>query len=214
MEHVMLACRVLIGCVFVASAASKLLSAASFRSFVTATRDMAVPAALAPAVAVGVVAGECASVLLLVLWPGGVAGLIVAGVLLVGFTAGIAGVLLRGKDQSCNCFGSTTAPIGPRHVVRNAALLAVVAAGLLSRTAGPGQTHVAGVLAAVAVGLIGAVLVLSTDNLAELFTKGTGTTETAGATENTGATGTAEPGTAGQRPVPDDGRTAGATDRR
>ncbi|MCX5202365.1 methylamine utilization protein MauE [Streptomyces sp. NBC_00237] len=173
MEYVVLACRVLVGTMFVASAASKLLSAASFRSFVTATRDMGVPAAIAPGVAVGVVAGECASAVLLALWPGGVAGFVVAGVLLVGFTAGIAGVLLRGKDQSCNCFGSTTAPIGPRHVVRNAALLAVVAAGLLCRTGGPGQTHWAGVLGAVLAGLVGAALVLSTDNLAELFTKGT-----------------------------------------
>ncbi|MFD3518722.1 MauE/DoxX family redox-associated membrane protein [Streptomyces sp. NPDC058657] len=188
MEYVVLACRVLVGVVFVASAASKLLSAASFRSFVTATRDMAVPAALAPAVAVGVVGGEAASVVLLAAWPGGVAGLVVAGVLLVGFTAGIAGVLLRGKDQSCNCFGSTTAPIGPRHVVRNAALLAVVAAGLLCQSAGQGQTHWAGVLAAVVAGLIGAVLVLSTDDLAERFA----------------------PGDAGQRPAPQSGPTAGA----
>ncbi|MFJ2745947.1 MauE/DoxX family redox-associated membrane protein [Streptomyces sp. NPDC087440] len=172
MDHVVLACRVLVAMVFVASAASKLLSAASFRSFVTATRDMAVPAAIAPAVAVGVVAGEVASVVLLVWWPGGVAGFVVAGVLLVGFTAGIAGVLLRGKDQSCNCFGSTTAPIGPRHVVRNAALLAVVAAGLLCRTPWESDAHWTGVVAAVVAGLVGAVLVLSTDNLAEMLASG------------------------------------------
>ncbi|MEU8892045.1 MauE/DoxX family redox-associated membrane protein [Streptomyces sp. NPDC048442] len=190
MEYVVLACRVLVGFVFVASAASKLLSVASFRSFVTATRDMAVPAQLAPAVAVGVVAGEVAAVVLVVLWPGGVAGLVVAGVLLVGFTAGIAGVLLRGKDQSCNCFGSTTAPIGPRHLVRNAALLAVVAAGLLCQTPWESRTHWTGVVAAVVAGLIGAVLVLSTDNLAELFARGSA-------------------GTAEQAPVPDGDRTAG-----
>ncbi|CAM5572877.1 methylamine utilization protein MauE [Streptomyces spiroverticillatus] len=172
MDYVVLACRVLVAMVFVASAASKLLSAASFRSFVTATRDMAVPAPLAPAVAVGVVAGEIGSVALLVLWPGGVAGFVVAGVLLVAFTAGIAGVLLRGKDQSCNCFGSTTAPIGPRHVVRNVALLTVVAAGLLCQTPWEAEYHWTGVVAASVAGLVGAVLVLSTDNLAELLASG------------------------------------------
>ncbi len=170
--YVVLACRVLVAMVFVASAASKLLSAASFRSFVTATRDMAVPAVLAPAVAVCVVAGELGAAALLALWPGGTAGFVVAGVLLVAFTAGIAGVLLRGKDQSCNCFGSTTAPIGPRHVVRNAALLAVVAAGLLCQAPGESETHWAGVVAASVAGLAGAALVLSTDSLAELFAKG------------------------------------------
>jgi hypothetical protein len=84
---------------------------------------MGVPARLSRLVAVAVVVGECAAVVLLALGPGGAPGFVLTLLLLAAFTTGIVRSLRSGTKASCACFGASTAPIGRRHVVRNTVLL-------------------------------------------------------------------------------------------
>lgn len=50
--------------------------------------------------------------------------------LLIVFTAATALAVARGGSNPCNCFRSSTKPIGTVHVIRNILLLAVAAIGL------------------------------------------------------------------------------------
>ncbi|MER5826555.1 MauE/DoxX family redox-associated membrane protein [Streptomyces mirabilis] len=88
--------------------------------------------------------------------------------LLAAFTTGIVRALRSGTKASCACFGVSTAPIGRRHVVRNTVLLALAAA--LAGT--PAPTQAAGVLIAAFGALVGALLVIFTDELGTLFDDG------------------------------------------
>jgi hypothetical protein len=109
--------------VFAASATGQLRGAAAFRGFEESARSMGVPARLSRLVAVAVVVGECAAVVLLALGPGGAPGFVLTLLLLAAFTTGIVRSLRSGTKASCACFGASTAPIGRRHVVRNTVLL-------------------------------------------------------------------------------------------
>ncbi|MFE4623618.1 MauE/DoxX family redox-associated membrane protein [Streptomyces mirabilis] len=124
-------------------------------------------ARLSRLVAVAVVVGECAAVVLLALGPGGAPGFVLT-LLLAAFTTGIVRTLRSGTKASCACFGASTAPIGRRHVVRNTVLLALAAA--LAGT--PAPTQPAGVLIAAFGALVGALLVIFTDELGTLFDDG------------------------------------------
>ncbi|MFF2427191.1 MauE/DoxX family redox-associated membrane protein [Streptomyces mirabilis] len=125
-------------------------------------------ARLSRLVAVAVVVGECAAVVLLALGPGGAPGFVLTLLLLAAFTTGIVPTLRSGTKASCACFGASTAPIGRRHVVRNTVLLALAAA--LAGT--PAPTQPAGVLIAAFGALVGALLVIFTDELGTLFDDG------------------------------------------
>ncbi|MET7724682.1 MauE/DoxX family redox-associated membrane protein [Streptomyces mirabilis] len=93
--------------------------------------------------------------------------------LLAAFTTGIVRALRSGTKASCACFGVSTAPIGRRHVVRNTVLLALAAFGLAAALAGtPAPTQAAGVLIAAFGALVGALLVIFTDELGTLFDDG------------------------------------------
>ncbi|MFC7546089.1 MauE/DoxX family redox-associated membrane protein [Plantactinospora sp. GCM10030261] len=168
--NVLLAARILIALVFVASAVSKLRGVAAFQSFETATRGMGVPARLVRPAAIAVLAGEVLTVPLLALPPGGLAGFAVAAVLLVAFSVGIALAVRRGTRQSCNCFGSSTTPMGVRHLVRNGFLLAVVAAGVAGAVTGAAApSHPAAIAIVAVAAAVGALLVIRYDDLAALF---------------------------------------------
>ncbi|GAA2435006.1 MauE/DoxX family redox-associated membrane protein [Streptomyces mauvecolor] len=172
MAYVLLAVRVLVGIVFVASATGKVRSAAAFRSFEDSAHSMGVPARLSRSVAVAVIAGECAAVVLLAVWP--VPGFALTVLLLAAFTTGIVRTLRSGTKASCACFGASTAPIGRRHLVRNTALLALAALGMAAGLAGtPTPTEAAGILVAAFGALVGALLVIFTDELGVLFDDGT-----------------------------------------
>ncbi|MEU6477103.1 MauE/DoxX family redox-associated membrane protein [Streptomyces sp. NPDC047017] len=173
MAYALLAVRLLVGIVFAVSAAGKLRGAAAFRGFEDSARAMGVPARLGRPVAVAVVAGECAAVVLLALGPGGAPGFALTLLLLAAFTAGILRTLRRGTKASCSCFGASTVPIGRRHVVRNTVLLALCAFGLAAGLAGtPAPDQAAGVLIAAFAALVGALLVIFTDELGSLFDDG------------------------------------------
>ncbi|MFE5086843.1 MauE/DoxX family redox-associated membrane protein [Streptomyces mirabilis] len=136
-------------------------------------RSMGVPARLSRLLAVAVVVGECAAVVLLALGPGGAPGFVLTLLLLAAFTIGIVRTLRSGTKASCACFGASTAPIGRRHVVRNTVLLALAVCGLAAALAGtPAPTQAAGVLIAAFGALVGALLVIFTDELGTLFDDG------------------------------------------
>jgi hypothetical protein len=54
-----------------------------------------------------------------------------AGTTLIVFTGLIARLLRRGEHPPCSCFGAwSSAPLGVRHIVRNAAFLAITAVAI------------------------------------------------------------------------------------
>jgi hypothetical protein len=159
------ACRVLIGATFLAAAAGKLRSPGTFAADLSGMA--VVPARYVAAVAAATVTAE-AAVGPLVLWPRTTRfGAALAMVLLAAFVAVIASVLRRGAAVSCPCFGSSRSRLGPRHLVRNAVLLAAAAVAL----AGPAPTTpgVAGVALAAGLGLVAATVVIRLDDLVALF---------------------------------------------
>ncbi|MER7788549.1 MauE/DoxX family redox-associated membrane protein [Streptomyces sp. NPDC097640] len=173
MAYVLLTCRLLLGGVFVVSAASKLRGRAAFREFEGAARDMGAPARFLRLVALTVIGAECLIPPLLVAPPGGLAGLALASALLVVLTGAIVNVLRQNKKTSCACFGPSTAPIGRRHLVRNGALIAVAGLGIAAALGGapaiPG--HPGGIATAAFAALVGILLVVATDDIAALFTE-------------------------------------------
>jgi len=185
--YVLLAVRLLVGIVFAVSATGKLRGVAAFRHFEESARSMGVPARLSRPVAVSVVAGECAAVVLLARGPGGAPGFALILLMLVAFTTAIARALRSGTKASCACFGATTAPLGRRHLVRNGVLLALAAFGLTAGLAGtPAPAEAAGVLVAAFAALVGALLVVFTDELGTLFDDGTSGARTGGGARRPG----------------------------
>ncbi|WP_432588926.1 MauE/DoxX family redox-associated membrane protein [Streptomyces sp. HD1123-B1] len=171
MGYALLACRFLIGGVFVVSAVSKLRGRTAFREFEAAAQEMGAPARFRRPIALAVVTAEGLIPLLLMVPPGGLAGLALAGGMLLVFTVAMVTALRRKKTTSCACFGSSTAPIGRQHVVRNAALLVVTGVGVTAALGGaPGlPSHPGGIAVAAFAALVGALLVVATDELAALF---------------------------------------------
>jgi hypothetical protein len=119
--------RVLLAVVFLAAVAGKVRTRQGFAEF----RDSI--AALAPwlparPVAVAVLAGEAAAVVLLAV-PGTGLGYAVAIALLAMFCGGIALAVYGRKAVRCKCFGASGDVLGPKHLVRNGLLIAVAGAG-------------------------------------------------------------------------------------
>lgn len=171
MHYFALFARVLIGTVFLVSAATKLRSPTAFAAFKRSVRKMKlVPAGLVTPVAAGVVVGE-ASIVALLAVPAAMPALLgfaVATALLAAFTAAIVLVVRRGTDLTCQCFGASTVPLGPVHVVRNLVLLAVAVAGALAVRSG-GQPHLGEAVIAATAGLVGGGLVTVLDDIVRLF---------------------------------------------
>jgi hypothetical protein len=166
---VLLASRILIALVFAVSAISKLRGASAFRSFESATGAMGVPARLVRPAAVTVVAAEVAAALLVALPPGGLVGLSVTVGLLIAFSVGIALALRRGSRASCACFGSSTSPIGRRHLVRNGLLLLVATAGIVGALTGTAPVGLAGIGIVAVAAAVCAALLTRMDDLVALF---------------------------------------------
>lgn len=97
-------------------------------------------------------------------------GIGIAIVLLMVFGVGIAAAMLRGLRTTCRCFGSSSAPLGRRHLVRNALLVAVAATGLAFGSDRVGSADPAGLAVAGAGALVLAALVVRLDDLIDLFT--------------------------------------------
>lgn len=104
----------------------------------------------------------------LVWYAGGRIGLALAGLVF----AGLAGIAFRAAAMPdpvpCRCFGTSTAPLGKPHAVRNLVLAGIAVAGLLS--AGPQQQGppAAGIALSVTAAAVGVLITVFFDDLAEL----------------------------------------------
>jgi hypothetical protein len=165
-------CCWLIAVVFAVSAVGKMRTAPVRLAFRRSLADMAV----LPTRAVGTVAAavpilEAAVVVLLVVPPTAALGCLLALALLVTFTTGIAIVLRRGTQAGCLCFGTTERPYGPRHLVRNGLLAAVALAGAV---ASGHPIDLPGALIAVAAGVLAALVLVTFDEMLDLFARPVG----------------------------------------
>jgi putative oxidoreductase len=123
--RIVLACRVVLGALFIWAAVSKLPDMAAFAQDVANYR--VVPAVLVPFVAAAVVGIELlAGIALVSGWMARPAAIVI-GALLALFTVFIAQALLRGIDLRCGCFGGDE-PASWWTVVRDLAMLAAAIA--------------------------------------------------------------------------------------
>jgi hypothetical protein len=169
--YAVLTCRWLLVAVFVLAAGGKVLRT-GFREFV-ASAGRLLPTRWSGRrrqVAVAVLAAEVAAVGLLV-WP--VTAPVGFGVglgLSVLLATGVGAALRRGERAPCRCFGTSTTPLGPVHLVRNGAVAAAALTGLvLAALTPPAPVHPAGAGLAILVGFVLAALVVRMDDLASLF---------------------------------------------
>ncbi|GAA1684739.1 hypothetical protein GCM10009765_37600 [Fodinicola feengrottensis] len=171
MLYVALACRLLIGVVFVASAATKLVGTSAFGDFVASVRQMRVlPRAWSRPVALAVVIAEVLTVVLVAipLAASAMAGFGLGAALLAAFAVGIVISVRKGERTPCRCFGKSTTPLGPLHVVRNVFLICVAllgAAGALST----GSLDLGAAAVAAVAGLVVGGLVIVLDDIVDLF---------------------------------------------
>ena len=171
---VLLTCQALLAMVFAWSAVSKVRSADAFRGFLSSVRAIrVVPTSATRPVGLAVVSAEVIAVLLLVTPPTvGYAFAFAAG-LLASLSGAIAIALRRGTAAPCRCFGSSDAPIGARHLVRNGVLLGVCVLGGAAVLAGARiPTRPGDILFGVAVAASVALLVIHLDDIASLVGPG------------------------------------------
>ncbi len=112
---------------------------------------------------------ELATAALLAVDVTALAGLGVGAALLIVFTMAISSVLRRGTSASCRCFGASAQPLGRRHLVRNAILLSIAAAGVAgappTTALGAAGWNPAALLVSGFVAVVLAALVISYDDL-------------------------------------------------
>jgi hypothetical protein len=171
MQYLEIGVRCLIGTVFLASCASKLIRRTAYRDFVASIVGMRL---LRPGhvrgVAAAVVSGEVVVCVLMVI-PGPAShriGFVLAGTLLLAFSAAILTVVRRRVTATCRCFGPSTVPLGGRHLARNAVL--AISAGLgCAATFQDGPMDMGALVVAAFAGLVLGVLVVFLDDISELF---------------------------------------------
>jgi Methylamine utilisation protein MauE len=190
----------LAACVFGTSAAAKIRSRRAYRSFRAGLRETAlipqrllpVAASVLPGAEAVTAAGLTAAAVLVATAGSGAnvaaaAALTAASLLTAVLAAGVAVVMRSGAPSRCNCFGAgSDRPLGGAHLIRNVALLAVLAAGVAGTSLRHGQPAAAGAIVAAAAGVVVALLFIRWEELAELFapigtaaTAATATTATA-----------------------------------
>lgn len=172
----------LAGCVFTASAVTKLRSRPAYRAFRGGLRQTGlVPERLLP-VAAAVLAGAEAVVAAGLLgaaalaadrapWAAAVAesALGAAALLVSALTAGVAVVVRRGTRARCACFGGSGGPLGRVHLARNLVLMAVLGVGLVGSPLAQERPGPAGAALAAGAGAIAALLFVQWEELADLI---------------------------------------------
>jgi uncharacterized membrane protein YphA (DoxX/SURF4 family) len=161
--YLALAARAALLLVFLVSAVSKLRGRRHFRGFADSLRSVA-PPRLTQVTAAAVAAAEATCVLLLALPATARYGFMLAAALLAAFTLVAGWAVGTGRQLSCRCFGRQARPFGPPHLLRNVLLLALAGCGL-----GAGPVPVAGGLVAVAAGGTVALILISLDDVIELW---------------------------------------------
>ncbi len=173
MFYLALACRCMTGAVFAVAAFGKLRNAAAYRGFAAWLDTLPVLSARARRRAVPVLVAVEVMVTVAVALPWtAAAGLLLAAVTLAVFAAGALAVTRRGSTEPCQCFGASSAPLGPRHVIRNTLAAAVAAVGAVGAAdAGPAASHPLPVMLSVGGGLVLALLLIFIDDIAALFSE-------------------------------------------
>ncbi|MET9629754.1 MauE/DoxX family redox-associated membrane protein [Lentzea sp. NPDC006480] len=156
---------VLCGLVLLISAVSKVRGRSDYADFVASVPAFGVPARWIRPFAVLTVVAEFGIALLLLVgfWT---AGLVLAAGMFAVLTAVVWRAVSRRSGAVCRCFGRARTTLTHRHTARNAFLLGVAVLGL-SAVDNAFDPAVAGLAAAV--GVIGAVLVVRFDDLADLI---------------------------------------------
>jgi hypothetical protein len=166
MGYLMVGVASLIGVVFAASAASKLLDYGGFRGSLPQLAPVR-PELLGP-LAVSVIAAEAAVPVLLSIPPTMASGFGLSAALLAAFSLAIAIALRHGRRVPCRCFGSSRTPLGASHLARNTILLILALAGGLATG---GHVPPAGVAVAAVAGALAAIPVLALDDITYLFAR-------------------------------------------
>jgi hypothetical protein len=169
--YVALWCRITVAGVFLASLATKVHGRVALAEFVSSVGSLRVlPRRWPRPAAYGTAAAE-AGTLLLVAMPATVRlGFAAGAVLLSAFTVAIAASLRRGDRTPCRCFGASTTPMGLPHLVRNLALVAVCATGLVATTsAADPASHPVGIATALVSGATVVLLAARLDDLVALL---------------------------------------------
>ena len=169
MGYAITACRLILAGVFVLSAVEKVRAPKAFVDGVGSFRLL--PERFVRAGAYAVLVGEVCSAGLLAFPQTALAGFVLAAVVLALFTAAIAQAIRRGLNVPCPCFGVSTAPVGPRHIIRNLILIAVAVTGAAGIGLAGVHQHaaVAGIVIAATLAAVVVLLVRFTDDLAGLF---------------------------------------------
>jgi hypothetical protein len=168
MQYVLLACRVVIGAVFVVSALSKVRRRSAFTEFAGSVGAL-VPAVrgAAPVLAAAGVAAELA-IAAATLWGRSQRwGLTGAALLLLLFSVVLARAIRRGVTTPCRCLGASPQPPGAPQLIRNAVLFAGCAVGVLGSSAA--VVRPAGAAVAVGSAAVFVLLAAGADDLAVLF---------------------------------------------
>ncbi len=169
MFYLALACRSLIGMVFMVSALSKLRGRAAFGTFVSWLASLPVmPARWSRAVAVVIAVAEVLVVTLLALPWTATAGLAFAAATLAAFAAGAFVVTRHEPNVPCQCFGPSSVPLSGRHVARDVVLCAIAALGAAG-AAGQMAARLPAITLSVGCGLAVSLLVIFLDDVVALI---------------------------------------------
>lgn len=172
MPYFELTCRTAVLAVFFAAAVGKARPRAH-RGFASSLVSVPwLPASLATAAAVAIVAVEASVVAALSMPRIANLGYGLAVAALTAFTATAADAQRRGERLRCRCFGADAGPVGGSQLARNGVLISIALGGLGARLGGAGTASWPGPLvtaAAVASGLAAAVVIIRWSDLAYLF---------------------------------------------
>lgn len=163
-----LACRLLIGIVFAASAFSKLRSRSEYRAFAQWLGGLPLPGPFRGAPAAAAVAATEAAIVVLLIPPVTAAiGLALSAVTLAAFASGTFVTVRTGTATPCRCFGASDSPMSAWHVARDALLALLAAAGASS--AGSLAHSAGGIALSLAIAVTVAVPVVLFDDLLSVF---------------------------------------------
>lgn len=168
MTYTSLVCRLICCLVLAASSYGKLNSKSAFREFIAWIGTLsALFARVRTALAIAITVGEVLIVLLIAIPASYAVGLALASCLFAIFSIGMLVIISSGRTIGCNCFGTSSAPVGIRHLIRNVLLCSIAVAGIAP--IGPRATDLAGVALVIGAALVIAALLVSVDELEMLF---------------------------------------------
>ncbi|MEV7796273.1 MauE/DoxX family redox-associated membrane protein [Streptomyces sp. NPDC087512] len=171
MQYLAVGVRCLIGVVFLISFLTKVVRRNAVEDLVRSLRELRLlPTNGVRATALLITAAEGGIAVLLATPSSAVAtlGLGAAALLLTVFAVGIGMTVRRGATAVCACFGTSTVPLGLRHIVRNSVLAGIAVAGIAASGSASATAWGPAVVAALS-GLLTGVLFTRLDDLLALF---------------------------------------------